>query len=170
MPYKSQAQRAYMHANHPKIAKRWDKEFPNQGKLPEHTKKKKPKIQVNNKLKGALGASEFKGKKPTGKIEINVKKHKGDKKELASTVKHELMHVKHPKMTEKEVYKRTRKTKIGPKEQSQLLAKIRHKKLDHAMNGFKKKLKMDPQESLKPGSLISKYNESKKQLAIKGLV
>lgn len=26
MPYKSDAQRGYMHANHPEIAARWDKE------------------------------------------------------------------------------------------------------------------------------------------------
>jgi hypothetical protein len=43
MPYKSRAQAAYMHINHPNIAKRWDKEYPHQGKLPEHVKKKKVK-------------------------------------------------------------------------------------------------------------------------------
>lgn len=40
MPYKSNAQRAYMHAKHPKIAARWDKETPKGKKLPEHVKKK----------------------------------------------------------------------------------------------------------------------------------
>lgn len=42
-PYKSDAQRRYMHARHPKIAARWDKEHPNQKNLPEHVKKKKKK-------------------------------------------------------------------------------------------------------------------------------
>lgn len=36
MPFKSQAQRAYLYANHPQIAKRWSEEYPNQGKLPQH--------------------------------------------------------------------------------------------------------------------------------------
>jgi hypothetical protein len=27
MPYRSEAQRAYMHIHHPKIAKRWDKQY-----------------------------------------------------------------------------------------------------------------------------------------------
>jgi hypothetical protein len=42
-PYKSDAQRKFMHAKHPKIAARWDKEYPNQKNLPEHVKKKKKK-------------------------------------------------------------------------------------------------------------------------------
>lgn len=35
MPFKSQAQRRFMYSQHPEIAKRWSKEYPNQGKLPE---------------------------------------------------------------------------------------------------------------------------------------
>lgn len=35
MPYASEAQRRFMHAQHPEIAERWDKEYPNQKKLPE---------------------------------------------------------------------------------------------------------------------------------------
>lgn len=34
MPFKSKAQRRFMHAKHPAIAKRWEKETP-PGKLPE---------------------------------------------------------------------------------------------------------------------------------------
>lgn len=41
MPYKSSAQRAYMHIHHPDIAKRWDKEYGGGGKLPRHVGKKK---------------------------------------------------------------------------------------------------------------------------------
>ncbi len=107
--------------------------------------KKKAKLVVNNKMKGALGASEFKkGNVPTGKIEINVKAHKGDRAELASTIKHELMHVKKPNATEKEVYKATAKTKISPKEQTSLIAKLRHKKSD------------------KPGDLYNRFQTKKK--------
>ncbi len=32
-----------MHAKHPDIAARWDKEYPNQGRLPERKVTKKPK-------------------------------------------------------------------------------------------------------------------------------
>lgn len=40
MPYVSDAQRKFMHAKHPGIAKRWDKEYPDQKGLPEHVDKK----------------------------------------------------------------------------------------------------------------------------------
>ena len=39
MPFKSQAQRKFMYAKHPGIAKKWSKEYPNQGKLPKHVKR-----------------------------------------------------------------------------------------------------------------------------------
>lgn len=39
MPYVSDAQRKFMHAKHPEIAKRWDKHTPKGKKLPEHVKK-----------------------------------------------------------------------------------------------------------------------------------
>lgn len=44
MPFRSQAQRAYMYANHPQMAKEWETHTP-KGKLPKHVKKhgKKPK-------------------------------------------------------------------------------------------------------------------------------
>lgn len=146
------------------------------------TKKKKAKISVNNKLKGALGSSEFtKNNKPTGKIQINVKKHKGDKAELASTIKHELMHVAKPNATEKEVYKATAKTKISPTEQASLLAKLRTKGINQKVGVIKRKLKMGKGET-KTGDLIAKMNEqkssniknkqtiSKTKLSIMGLV
>lgn len=40
MPFKSKAQRRWMHANEPEMAKRWEKETPKKARLPE---KKKPK-------------------------------------------------------------------------------------------------------------------------------
>lgn len=187
MPFVSQAQRRYMHAQHPTIAKRWDKEFPNQKGLPGR-KKKKYKIGVNNKLRGTLGQvninrkGKVESKDGVARIQINIKGHKGDKAELASTVKHELLHVKHPKMTEKTIYKKSAKTKIPLHEQEKLLSKLRMKKLNYKGGAIKRKYKMG-RGATKPGELISKMNEqkrsniksnnktiSKTRLAIMGLV
>jgi len=41
MPFKSDAQRAFMYSQHPEIAKRWRKESGPQTDLPEHKNKKK---------------------------------------------------------------------------------------------------------------------------------
>ena len=38
MPFQSEAQRRFMYAKHPEIAKRWSREYPDQGKLPAHKK------------------------------------------------------------------------------------------------------------------------------------
>lgn len=51
MPFKSQAQRAWMHANHPEMAERWEKET--KGKLPKKKKKKKGVPHVRYEPKGA---------------------------------------------------------------------------------------------------------------------
>lgn len=40
MPFKSEAQRRWMHTNKPEMAKRWESETP-RGKLPDRLKKKK---------------------------------------------------------------------------------------------------------------------------------
>lgn len=40
--FASKAQRGYLYAKHPDIAKKWSKEYPSQGKLPEHVKKRPP--------------------------------------------------------------------------------------------------------------------------------
>jgi hypothetical protein len=40
MPFKSQAQRKWMHATHPEMAKRWEKETPPGRKLPKKAPKK----------------------------------------------------------------------------------------------------------------------------------
>lgn len=84
------------------------------------------KMKTNNGLGKVLGQVEVTDKKSKKYkvIEINVKTHKGDKAELASTIKHEMMHVAHPKMHEKTVYKKTAKTKILPSEQKRLLAQF----------------------------------------------
>lgn len=36
MPFKSQAQRAWMHIHHPKMARKWDAHTPKGKKLPQH--------------------------------------------------------------------------------------------------------------------------------------
>ena len=38
MPFQSQAQRAFMYANHPDIAKRWEQLTPKDHKLPQHVR------------------------------------------------------------------------------------------------------------------------------------
>jgi len=43
MPFKSQAQRKWMHANHPEMANRWEKETPKGKKLPPKVKAKAKK-------------------------------------------------------------------------------------------------------------------------------
>jgi len=41
MPFKSQKQRAWMHANKPEMAKKWEKETPKGKSLPTKVSKKK---------------------------------------------------------------------------------------------------------------------------------
>jgi hypothetical protein len=43
MPFKSKAQRAWMYANKPEMAKKWEDHTPKGKKLPEHVGKKKGK-------------------------------------------------------------------------------------------------------------------------------
>jgi hypothetical protein len=43
VPFQSEAQRRFMYAKHPEIAKRWSREYPEQGKLPAHVAKKQAK-------------------------------------------------------------------------------------------------------------------------------
>lgn len=59
MPFKSEAQRRFMHAKHPKIAKKWERHTPKGKKLPKKVKKKKKKKTSKEsfvlKLDTALG-------------------------------------------------------------------------------------------------------------------
>ena len=130
MPYRSQAQEGYFHTHKAQLERQgvnvgeWDRAT--KGKhLPKRVKKKKT-IVVNNKLK------EF-GNEENGRIEINVRKHKGDKAQLADTLHHELMHRAHPKMSEKKVYKKTAidMSKMSYAEKAKLVAKMRMKKLNY---------------------------------------
>jgi hypothetical protein len=43
MPFKSKAQRGWMYANEPQMAKRWEKETPKGKKLPTRVAKRKAK-------------------------------------------------------------------------------------------------------------------------------
>lgn len=123
--------------------------------------KKKVKIVINNKMRDTFGRT-YDG---SNKIEINLKHHKGDKAELASTIKHELLHVNHPKMTEKAIYKKSAKTKIPSEEQSKLLAKLRGKKMNYKKGALKRKFKMKRDEKVEPGTFISKANSFKAGIA-----
>lgn len=62
MPFKSEAQRRWMYANNPKLAKKFEAETPRGKKLPEYVKKKKKKKTVKKefieRLDYALGICE----------------------------------------------------------------------------------------------------------------
>ena len=139
--------------------------------------KKKPQVIVNNKIKG-YGQMDTK----TNLVEINRKRHKGDKKQLADTIKHELYHVKHPQAKEKAVYKNTGKLEnMTKQEQDSLIAKLRMRKINYKGGALKRKLKLKGEA--KPGDMITAMNEekrsainndnqpiSKERLAIMGMV
>lgn len=130
-------------------------------------RKKKPRISVNNHLK------EY-GNEQGGKIEINVKKHRGDRLELADTVKHEMNHAKYPNAKEKTIKKKTKidMSKMSYGEKEALTKKIRIKKLNYKSGAIKRKFKMKP-GNVEPGEYIKRVNESKasrRRIAIDGLV
>lgn len=52
MPFKSEAQRRYMHAKHPQMAERWEQETPSGARLPRKLKEK------NNKGKSRRSRNE----------------------------------------------------------------------------------------------------------------
>jgi hypothetical protein len=49
MPFQSEAQRRYLWANQPDIARRWAHEFPNQKHLPKRKKKRTTKKHAGRK-------------------------------------------------------------------------------------------------------------------------
>jgi hypothetical protein len=120
------------------------------------SKSKKKKIVVDNHISGY-------GEEEGGKIKINVRRHKGDKQELADTVFHESYHAKHPKATEKTTYKVTRKVmkNMPVSEQDKLAAKV---KANHYKSGaLKRKFKMGRAHH-KAGDFITRMNESKSSI------
>lgn len=44
MPFKSEAQRGFLFARHPDIARRWAREYPNQGSLPARISSPRAKV------------------------------------------------------------------------------------------------------------------------------
>ncbi len=92
--------------------------------------KVKIKISIKNGLRDKAGAIMGDTDKEKKRVRINLshKAHKKDPSELASTIKHEMFHAKYPNMTEKEVYKKTCKTKIPEPEQKKLISMLKKKK------------------------------------------
>ena len=78
MPFKSQAQRKWMYANKPKMAKKWEKHTPKGKKLPKKVKKKKrvKKENFERLLDQALGLldEEQSRKEPTTRPVLGSKK------------------------------------------------------------------------------------------------
>ena len=125
-------------------------------------KNKKYKIVVNNKIK-AYGQTDTR----TKLIEINRKKHKGNKKELADTIKHEITHIQHPKWTEKKVANSTPELKDQSKSlEEKMLAKLKDakKSRNYKKGALKRKFHMKSDEKIEPGSFIRKFNENKGQI------
>jgi hypothetical protein len=58
MPFKSQAQRKWMYANHPEMAKRWSEHTPKGKKLPEYVNEKKAFVQGFIKRAAEYGVDE----------------------------------------------------------------------------------------------------------------
>lgn len=96
-------------------------------------KKSSPRIVVDNKLRGAYAESDL----DKGTIRVNVKRHyaKGYKRinpakdgheKIYSTVAHELLHFKHPTMTEGNIRKLEKKTTrhMSSKKKANLLSKL----------------------------------------------
>lgn len=96
-------------------------------------KKKKWKFVEDNKLKGAYGETDTVKKV----VRINKKLHKKKMKygipkkdgTLINTIVHEGLHVKNPKMKEKDVRKKARKVvaKMGPKAKAKHYSKVKKK-------------------------------------------
>lgn len=81
MPFKSQAQRKWMYANKPKMAKKWEKHTPKGKKLPKKVKKKKKKKKTRREsferlLDQALGllGEEQSRNEPTTRPVLGSKK------------------------------------------------------------------------------------------------
>lgn len=52
MPFESESQRRFMYARHPKIAKRWSREYDTPEDLPERKGKKHSKIYYDKAMDG----------------------------------------------------------------------------------------------------------------------
>lgn len=108
MPFVSEAQRKFMYWKHPEIAKRWSKEYPDQGNLPKKLgaiKRKKDgyKRVVDNKMR-------WQGDIDDEKKIIRINKEKSKKKSsVIRTIIHEEKHRTSPQMHEKTLTKKEAK-------------------------------------------------------------
>jgi len=120
-------------------------------KLP---KRKKIKISVDNKIRAF-------GEEQGGKIKINVEKHKGNVKELADSVYHEVFHAKHPQATEKATYKKTHEAmkEMSLSEKRALADKVKRKTMHYKAGAVKRKFKMG-RGAVEPGAMYKKYKET----------
>lgn len=95
-PFKSEAQRRFLWAKHPSIAKRWAHEFPGQHDLPEHVKKSAlyhlARERISRIIKSAEAPGEMRRGAPTIVDEENSwpfldirKKLEGDRDEFRDT-------------------------------------------------------------------------------------
>jgi hypothetical protein len=95
------------------------------------TPRKKWKYQVDNKMRGAYGETDYE----TKTIRINKKRHKqptakritpkpNGHEHLGMTIYHEELHRKYPKLTEKEVRKREKNFLKLPKKEKTRLYKL----------------------------------------------
>lgn len=139
--------------------------------------KKKLKIKVNNKLR------EY-GNEQGGKIEINVRKHRGDKAELADTIIHEMNHAKSPRASEKKIQQKTKidMSKMSYAEKENLAKKLRHKSINYKLGAAKRRFKITSSDKVEPGDLIKRFKTqepktnsnsqgiSREKLSIMGLV
>jgi hypothetical protein len=57
MPFKSEAQRGFMFARHPEIARRWAREYPNQGSLPARVSS--PRARVAAALANRIPTTKY---------------------------------------------------------------------------------------------------------------
>ncbi|MCJ7804933.1 hypothetical protein MUP35_04365 [Patescibacteria group bacterium] len=132
MPFKSKAQQKWMFVHHPKMAERWAKHTKNIKALPEKVKKRDElvdwKFTVDNKMKDGVGETDYNKKL----VRVNkVKAKKRGSGEVLKTIKHEVDHIKHPKMHEKTVYKREKDTlKLPKKTKAKLYRLFNQKKFD----------------------------------------
>jgi hypothetical protein len=131
MPLRSRAQAAFLKANHPAVFREFANATRKGTKLPYKVKhKRKPgdlikaARKVDNKMHSFGDFNEA-----TGKIRINKKmnKAKGDSGELINTEVHESLHAKNPRLTEKQVYSKTKKIvkKMSKKAKKKMYSRFR---------------------------------------------
>jgi hypothetical protein len=95
MPFKSNAQRRWMYANHPEMAKEWSEHTPKEKKLPEYVKKSELIESIKFKIAKDLLAGGAADNKPDSLYPA---------KELAKGKAHESEHVRN-KQIAKEIAK-----------------------------------------------------------------